>query len=84
LAGDGSLIDSPGVRSFRIGSMDRDALQYGFREFRPYVGRCRFSNCRHDREPGCAIRNAVDQGLITTRRLANFQHLLAELEQARH
>jgi ribosome biogenesis GTPase / thiamine phosphate phosphatase len=84
LAEDGSLIDSPGVRSFRTGSMERDTLQHGFREFRPYVGRCRFANCRHDQEPGCAIRNAVDQGLITSRRLANFLHLLAELEQARH
>ncbi|WP_373508460.1 ribosome small subunit-dependent GTPase A [Thiocapsa sp.] len=83
LADDGALIDSPGVRSFRTGPLDRDALQQGFRELRPYIGHCRFADCRHDREPDCAIRGAVAEGLIAPQRLANFKHLLAEAEQAR-
>lgn len=83
LADDGALIDSPGVRSFRTGALDRDALQQGFRELRPYIGHCRFADCRHDQEPDCAIRGAVAEGLIAPQRLANFKHLLAEAEQAR-
>ncbi len=73
----GLLIDSPGVRSFRLGDIDREDLQRGFREFRPYLGQCRFGDCRHDQEPGCAIRQAVAEGRVAPERLANFQHLLA-------
>ena len=83
LADDGALIDSPGVRSFRTGPLERDVLQQGFRELRPYIGHCRFADCRHDQEPDCAIHHAVSEGLIDPRRLANFKHLLAETEQAR-
>ena len=79
LIGGGSLIDSPGVRSFRLGAIDRETLQRGFREFGPHLGRCRFGDCRHDREPGCAIRDAVDAGQIAPQRLANFHHLAAGL-----
>ncbi|NCA68727.1 MAG: ribosome small subunit-dependent GTPase A [Sphingobacteriia bacterium] len=83
LPGGGSLIDSPGVRSFRIGAMAPATLAWGFREFRPYLGRCRFADCHHDQEPECALREAVAAGRIAAQRLANFRHLLAELTQAR-
>jgi ribosome biogenesis GTPase len=83
LTGGGVLIDSPGVRSFRLGTIDRERLQQGFREFRPFLGACRFADCHHDQEPDCAIRDAVDQGLINPLRLSNFKHLLAEAEQTR-
>jgi ribosome biogenesis GTPase len=76
LSGDGFLIDSPGVRSFRLGNIDRAALQRGFRDFQPYLGRCRFGDCRHDQEPDCAIREAVSKGRIAPERLENFRHLL--------
>ncbi|SDX66881.1 ribosome biogenesis GTPase [Allochromatium warmingii] len=78
LRGDGFLIDSPGVRSFRLGALDRAELQQGFREFRPYLGRCRFGDCRHTHEPDCAIRQAVAEGQIAPERLANFHHLLGD------
>ncbi len=81
MPGGGSLIDSPGVRSFRLGAIDRDTLQRGFREFRPHIGRCRFADCHHDREPGCAILHAVEAGQIAPERLANFRHLAANLER---
>lgn len=83
LPGDGALIDSPGVRSFRIGAIARDALQQGFREFQPHLGHCRFADCGHDHEPDCAIRRAVDAGSIDAQRLANFRHLLADAERTR-
>lgn len=77
----GRLIDSPGVRSFRLGAIDRPSLEWGFREFRPYLGHCRFSDCRHQQEPGCALREAASSGLIAAPRLANFHHLAAGLGQ---
>ncbi|MBV5307793.1 ribosome small subunit-dependent GTPase A [Chromatium okenii] len=75
LPDNGRLIDSPGVRSFRLGAISRDELQQGFREFQPYLGRCRFADCHHDHEPDCAIRDAVTAGVIAPERLTNFQHL---------
>lgn len=77
LPGGGHLIDSPGVRSFRLGPLDRATLARGFREFQPYLGRCRFKDCAHRHEPDCALREAVARGKISAGRLAIF-HALAE------
>lgn len=74
----GELIDSPGVRSFRLGTLDRQALERGFREFRPFLGHCRFHNCAHIAEPDCAIRRAVEAGSITQQRLESYQHIASE------
>jgi ribosome biogenesis GTPase len=71
----GELIDSPGVRSFRLGQLDQPTLELGFREIRPHIGHCRFSNCTHDQEPGCAIRKAIGEGKIAAERLDSFQHM---------
>ncbi|OOZ35728.1 small ribosomal subunit biogenesis GTPase RsgA [Solemya velesiana gill symbiont] len=76
----GNLIDSPGVRSFRFGDIDRRHLERGFAEFGGYLGHCRFSNCRHDKEPGCALHEAVEAGKIDPQRLKNFQHMLQNLD----
>jgi ribosome biogenesis GTPase len=75
LTSGGRLIDSPGVRSFRLGRIDQAELEQGFPEFQPYLRRCRFKNCRHDHEPGCAIRDASDRGKIASARLLAFQQL---------
>lgn len=83
LPGGGSLIDSPGVRSFRLGAIDRAGLQWGFRELRPYLGLCRFSDCGHRREPGCALQEAAALGQIAPARLESFHQLVAALGQAR-
>lgn len=75
LPGGGRLIDSPGVRSFRLGQLGLEALAAGFIEFRDYLGHCRFSNCSHQHEPGCALRAAVESGAIAAQRLANYLHM---------
>jgi len=75
----GALIDSPGVRSFRLGRLDRQALERGFRDFRPYLGQCRFHNCAHLAEPGCAIRAATEAGQIHAARLESYRHMLSEM-----
>ena len=79
----GRLIDSPGVRSFRLGQLTLDALANGFSEFREYLGHCRFSNCSHQHEPGCALQEAVTSGRIHPQRLANYLHMAQGLEVTR-
>lgn len=72
----GSLIDSPGVRDFHLGAVAASDLQEGFREFRPLRGKCRFNDCRHMSEPGCAILAAVTAGNISERRMSSYRRLL--------
>lgn len=71
----GSLIDSPGIREFGLWPMPIPELAWGFREFRRFLGHCRFRDCNHDREPGCAILEAVASGAISERRLQSFRHI---------
>lgn len=82
LPGGGSLVDSPGVRDIRLWPMPATELVHGFRELRPHVGHCRFRDCRHDHEPGCAIRTAVASGEIGERRYRSYLQLAARLESA--
>lgn len=77
LATGGELIDSPGVRSFRLGRLTQQQLERGFREFLPYLGQCRFDDCAHGAEPACAVGAAVEQGHIHPSRIATFRRLLA-------
>jgi ribosome biogenesis GTPase len=72
----GHLIDSPGVRDFHLGRVPDDELGNGFREFHPYLGQCKFNNCRHLSEPGCAIIAAVAEGHILERRMASYRQLI--------
>ena len=72
----GDLIDSPGVRDFTLSPIPVDQLAQGFKEFRPYLGQCRFHNCRHASEPGCAVQDAARRGTIEQRRLANYRELV--------
>jgi len=76
----GEIIDSPGVRSFRLGKLDRRELEYGYPELRELMGKCRFSNCSHTDEPGCAVQQALQRGEIHPDRLASFLHMAAQLD----
>jgi ribosome biogenesis GTPase len=71
----GRLIDSPGVRSFRLTGLDQAELERGFRELAPLRGRCRFRDCHHLDEPDCAVRAAVAAGTVDARRLEHFHNL---------
>lgn len=75
----GQLIDSPGVRSFRLGKLSLEGLEYGFKELGGFFGHCKFSNCSHRHEPGCALIKAVDDGAVSRKRLKNFLHMAANL-----
>jgi ribosome biogenesis GTPase len=79
---DSALIDSPGMQEFGLAQLTLDDLQRAFVEFRPLLGRCRFNDCRHVSEPGCAVREAAQRGEISERRLAVYRKLVDELARA--
>ena len=77
----GDLIDSPGIREFALWHLSPDELLEGFVEFRPFLGHCRFRDCRHDREPGCALRKALEEGAISQPRMLSYQQILNSLDE---
>lgn len=70
------LIDSPGLQEFGLGHLDRQEIEHAFREFRPYLGHCRFRDCRHDKEPDCALLAALHGGKIDARRFATYHRIM--------
>ena len=73
---DSHIIDSPGLQEFGLAHVNEMDIAYAFVEFRPYLGHCRFSNCRHLVEPGCAVLEAATAGKIDRRRLGTFHKLV--------
>jgi ribosome biogenesis GTPase len=80
----GSIIDSPGVREFGLWQVSPGDLADGFREFREYRDACRFRDCLHRKEPGCAVRDAADRGEIDQRRYHSYLALLESVEQEKN
>ena len=72
----GDLIDSPGIREFQLDELTDKEILSGFREFKPYIGQCKFRNCAHINEPKCAIKTAVEDGAIHTLRYHNYLQLI--------
>ena len=69
----GDLIDSPGIREFHLEHLDRETLENGFIEFRPFLGHCKFRDCRHEQEPGCRLKQAVAENKISPERMDSFR-----------
>jgi len=82
LDGGGSLIDSPGIREFGLWHMTKEQVEQGFRELQPLLGTCKFRDCQHQQEPGCAVLGAVEAGDISARRMDSFRRIVASLEEA--
>jgi len=77
----GALIDSPGVRDYAPPPVGDLQVPFAWREFRRYDGRCKFNNCLHLREPGCAIIAAVEKGEISARRYESYKRLMNLMRQ---
>ncbi len=77
----GTLIDTPGVRSFDTYHLTPVAIERGFAEIAPFLGSCRFSDCSHSHEKGCAIKNAITAGEISQLRYQSFLQTLKESQQ---
>lgn len=75
------LIDSPGLQEFGLHHLSTDELEHALIEFRPFLGKCRFNNCKHLQEPDCAIKDAVTANKISTERLAIYKMLRTEISR---
>jgi ribosome biogenesis GTPase len=75
------IVDSPGLQEFGLAHLSIGEIESGFAEFRPFLGQCRFRDCRHDKEPACAIRQAIEAGRIDVRRHQHFCRMARETER---
>lgn len=79
----GALIDSPGLQEFGLAHLSRGDIELGFAEFVPLLGRCRFRDCKHENEPGCAIKKAIAAGTIDALRLTHFVAIASAGDRAK-
>jgi ribosome biogenesis GTPase len=75
----GNIIDSPGIHEFKLQHFNAEAIRAGFKEFVPYLGHCRYRNCKHDAEPGCALQEAVKMGKIAPFRLQSYHTIISDI-----
>lgn len=80
---DGFLVDTPGFSTLDINFIDRDALKYCFPEFKEYNNECKFNGCNHYKEPGCAVKKAVEEGKINSYRYEFYIKTLEEIINGR-
>ena len=84
LPGSGSIIDTPGMREFGIVDMTKQELSHYFPEMRDRLQGCQFNNCLHINEPGCAIKEAVREGLIHEDRFVSYYGILESIEEKKY
>jgi ribosome biogenesis GTPase len=82
LDGGGYLADTPGIRQLTVWDVEPEELDGYYRDIEPFLHQCRFRDCTHRNEPGCAVRAAVEQGEISRARYQSYLQLREELEQA--
>nr|WP_202884063.1 MULTISPECIES: small ribosomal subunit biogenesis GTPase RsgA [Vibrio] len=75
----GDLIDSPGVREFGLWHLEAEEITEAFVEFRPFLGGCKFRDCKHGDDPGCLLREAVEKGDISAIRFENYHRILESM-----
>lgn len=79
----GSLIDSPGIREFGLWHLEPAQITQGYREFQPLLGGCKFRDCKHQDDPGCALRQAVENGEISAIRFENYHRLIESRDESK-
>ncbi|KJY84317.1 GTPase RsgA [Vibrio galatheae] len=77
----GDLIDSPGVREFGLWHLEAEEVTKAFVEFRPFLGGCKFRDCKHTDDPGCVLRQAVEDGEINEIRFENYHRILESMAE---
>jgi ribosome biogenesis GTPase len=80
--GDGFVVDTPGLRDIGLWGLEPGEVESAFPDIRAEAGSCRFDDCRHLEEPGCAVVDGVARGEVAASRLASYRRLLAESLQA--
>jgi len=81
--GGGFIVDTPGFSSLDIDFIKREDLMYSFPEFQDFIGKCRFTGCIHHKEPDCAVKKAVEQGIINPLRYDFYIKMLEEISNTR-
>lgn len=77
------ICDTPGFTSLAVWDMEKEELKDYFREFGKYEGQCRFQGCTHTHEPGCRVKEALDEGKISRQRYDNYLEMYTELKEKR-
>jgi ribosome biogenesis GTPase len=72
----GFIIDTPGIKEFGIVDLEKNELSHYFPEMRNLLGLCKYHGCLHDREPGCAVKDAVEHGKIALTRYECYLQIL--------
>ena len=76
----GVIIDSPGIREFALTHLNQEAIINGFKDFRPFLGYCKFRDCKHESDEGCALVAAVAAGKLQQQRLDNYRQIIRSLD----
>ena len=79
--GGGYILDTPGFSSLQSMGIEPDTLDQCFPEMRPYIGQCYFQGCAHRAEPDCAVKAALEEGILSASRYEAYGHLYDELEE---
>lgn len=79
----GKIIDTPGMREFALMDISARELSHYFPEMRALINDCRFNDCMHIEEPGCAVKSAVEAGDIAAKRYISYLNILASIEEER-
>lgn len=75
----GMVVDSPGIREFGIFELGKEELPFYFEEFTEFASDCRFTPCSHTHEPGCAVKQAVEDGMIDEERYVSYLNLMHDI-----
>ena len=76
------IIDTPGIRSVGVAGVSQEATDQSFSDISELAQQCRFTDCQHEAEPGCAVKSAIDDGILTPERLASYHKLQYERQYA--
>ena len=76
----GEIIDTPGLREFALVDIEKNELSHYFPEMKALINKCRFNNCLHVEEPGCAVKQAVEEGKISANRYISYLNILGSIE----
>ncbi|MCF8254411.1 MAG: ribosome small subunit-dependent GTPase A [Bacteroidia bacterium] len=76
----GSIIDTPGIREFGLVDFDNAEVSHYFKEMQPLIGQCKYNNCQHVNEPGCAIQKAVSEGRISEERFSSYLSIISNVD----
>ena len=78
---DSYIMDTPGFSSLYVNDFEKEDLKYYFPEFTPFEGQCKFNGCDHIHEPGCAVKEAVEEGKIHKIRYEDYTEMYRELKE---